>query len=59
MPDDYLAYVEAIDAGAQEVSDWEARFIEDLLKHRPYSLSPKQWAIVRQMAEKYLGETFE
>lgn len=42
-----------------EVSDWEASFIEDMLKHRPRTLSEKQQEVIKRMAEKYLGEVLE
>ena len=52
--DYYLQFLEEIDASACEVSDWEARFLEDMLKHQPYTLSMKQQEIIRRMAKKYL-----
>jgi hypothetical protein len=56
MSDYYLQYLEDIDAGGYEVSDYEAQFLEEMLKHRPQQMSPRQQALVRRMVEKYLGE---
>lgn len=55
MSDYYLQFLEEIDALSCEVSNYEARFIGDLLKHRPQMLSPKQQEIIRRMAKQYLG----
>jgi hypothetical protein len=59
MSDYYLQYLEDIDAGGYEVTDYEAQFLEDMLKHRPQQMSVKQQALVRRMAETYLGEVVE
>ena len=53
--DYYLQFLEEIDASACEVSDWEARFLEDMLKHQPHILSMRQQEIIRRMAKKYLN----
>lgn len=51
----YRQFLQAIDEGDYDVSDWEAEFLENLLaQQRP--LSDKQVAVVRRMAHKYLGE---
>jgi hypothetical protein len=55
----YLDVVEDIDAGGHEVSEWEADFIESMLKHRPRQMSERQQDIVRRMARKYLGEDLD
>lgn len=55
MSDYYLQFLEEIDAGPHEVTDWEARFIDDMLKHRPQQMSPKQQDMIRRMAKQYLG----
>ena len=52
----YLDVLEDIDSGDYDVSEWEAEFIESLLKNRPYRLSERQEAVVQRMALKYLGE---
>ena len=54
--DYYLQYVEAVDECGKDVSDWEATFIESMLKNRPARLSLKQVEIIRVLADKYLGE---
>jgi hypothetical protein len=41
----------------RDVTDWEANFLESLLRQdRP--LSPKQHAVLVRMAEQYLPPTF-
>lgn len=55
MSDYYLQFLEEIDESDAEVSDWEARFLDDMLKHRPQNMSIKQQDIVRRMAKQYLG----
>jgi len=52
--DYYLQFLEEIDDGDYEVSDWEAEFLESMLKRRPQSLSPKQQEIIIRMAKQYL-----
>jgi hypothetical protein len=59
MSDYYLQYLEAIDEGDQEVTAWEAQFIEDMLTQRPQQISEKQQGVIRRMAARYLGETIE
>lgn len=59
MSADFLEVLEDIDAGGYEVTDWEAEFIEDMLKHRPRQLSERQQDVIRRMADKYLGEVLE
>ena len=59
MSDLYLEYLEDIDALGVEVTAYEAKFLDDMLKHRPQQMSPKQQDLVRRMAEKYLGEVVE
>jgi hypothetical protein len=58
MPDreHYLDVLEDLDSGDYDVSGWEAEFIENILKHRPYALSDRQAAVIQRMALKYLGE---
>ena len=47
--------IEAIDQGSCTVTDWEAEFLETLVRYGPSpSLSPKQRAVLTRMAEKYL-----
>lgn len=52
----YLDVLEDIDSGDYDVTEWEADFIESLLKTRPYALSDRQAAVIQRMALKYLGE---
>jgi hypothetical protein len=54
--DYFLQFLETIDAGAHEVSPWEAAFLESLLTQRPAVLSTKQENLIRRMAAKYLRE---
>ena len=54
----YLEILEDIDSGDYDVTEWEAEFIESLLKNRPYALSDRQAAVIQRMALKYLGEEF-
>jgi hypothetical protein len=46
----------ALDQMEQEVTVWEATFLESLL-HQSYPLTPKQYAVLVKMAEKYVAET--
>ena len=47
-----------LDTMAASVTDWEATFLESLLKRREKRpLSPKQQAILVRMAEQYLDAT--
>ena len=55
----YLSYVEALDAAEAEVTDWEADFLESLLRRRPRFLSDRQRAIIDAMAERYLHRSVE
>ena len=55
----YYQFLETIDERAAEVSDTEARFIEDMLKNRPQQISHKQVKWIQDMAMKYLGERVE
>jgi hypothetical protein len=57
MDDDYLHYLEEIDAGNHEVTKWEADFIESMLSKRPQQLSERQKVVIRRMVERYLMET--
>jgi hypothetical protein len=52
----YLQYLEEIDAGAHEVRSREADFLEDMLRTRPASLSPKQVEWIRLLVRRYLHE---
>ena len=52
----YLQYLDEIDAGPYDVSNWEANFLDDLLEQRPAVLSAKQEGIIRRMAKQYLHE---
>ena len=52
----YLDVLEDIDSGDYDVTEWEAEFIESLLKNRPYRLSERQEEVIRRMARTYLGE---
>jgi hypothetical protein len=56
MSDDYLQYIEEIDAGDHDVTKWEADFIESMLSKRPKQLSERQKAVIQRMVEHYLGE---
>lgn len=55
MSDYFLQFLEEIDASAHTVTDYEARFLEDMLKNRPQQMSFKQQEIIRRMAKQYLG----
>jgi hypothetical protein len=57
VDDDYLHYLEEIDAGNHEVTKWEADFIESMLSKRPQQLSERQKAVIRHMIERYIKET--
>lgn len=50
----YLQFLEEIDGGPYDVSNWEADFIESLLEKRPSWLSDGQKNVIRRMAKKYL-----
>ena len=52
----YLQYLDKIDAGPYDVSNWEANFLDNLLEQRPAVLTARQEAIVRRMAKQYLHE---
>ena len=54
--DYYLQYLEEIDTGPYDVSNWEADFLENMLEKRPAYLSAKQEGIIRRMAKQYLHE---
>ena len=52
-----LAILNEIDNGDFEVSDWEADFIQSILrqsKQWTFKLSNKQKAVIERMEEKYL-----
>jgi hypothetical protein len=55
----YLQFLEEIDAGDHDVSEWEANFLNDMLTTRPRFLSAKQQAIVQRMAKRYLHTEVE
>lgn len=52
--DEYMNILRDIDNGNKQVSDWEATFIESILKRNPASLSPKQIDVIIRMKQKYL-----
>lgn len=52
----YMQYIEALDEGNFEVSDWEAGFLESLIENPPRFLTSKQHAILHRMVERYLDE---
>lgn len=54
--DYFLQYLEEIDAGPYDVSDWEADFLGNMLERRPAFLNGKQEGIIRRMAKQYLHE---
>lgn len=52
-----LAILNEIDNGSFEVNDWEATFIQSILKQSKnwnFKLSNKQKAVIERMEEKYL-----
>lgn len=52
-----LAILNEIDNGDFEVSDWEADFIQSILrqsKQWTFKLSDRQKAVIEEMEEKYL-----
>lgn len=51
---DWRALARQIDQGDVEVSDWEARFLETMLRWRG-TPTPKQLQALTQMVEKYLS----
>lgn len=54
MPD-YYALAQQIDAAPEEVSSWEAEFLETILRQGPgAALSPKQHQKLRELGERYL-----
>lgn len=50
----WKALAQQIDAGAYEVSDWEATFLESMLTWRG-PITPTQLRVLTLMVEKYLG----
>lgn len=42
----------ALDTMNQDVTDWEAKFLESVIKQR-YPLTPKQMTVLVKMAEAY------
>jgi hypothetical protein len=54
--DYYLEILREIDRSNIIVTDWEAGFIESLLKRNPARLSDKQIAIINRMKDAYLTE---
>lgn len=54
--DYYMQFVEALDNGPFEVSNWEADFLSSLLERRPKTITEKQLDIIKRMSTKYLGE---
>ena len=53
--DYYLQFLEEIDAGPYEVTQWEADFLETMLTQRPQHISEPRQESVRRMAKKYLN----
>lgn len=52
---DYYALAHQIDTAPVEVSDWEAEFLETILRQGPgASLSPKQHQKLLELGERYL-----
>lgn len=48
--------LQQLDSLEHEVSDWEAQFLDSILRQRR-ALSDKQYAVVVRMAEQYLDPT--
>ena len=46
--------LEELDAIHDPVTDWEADFIESILRHKPRKLTAKQIGVIEKMKEKYL-----
>lgn len=56
---DWFEVAERIDRLAEEgleVTDWEADFLESILRQKGGRLSEKQVRVLRRMREKYLQE---
>lgn len=59
MPD-YYTLAQAIDQTPREVSDWEAGFLDSILRRGPLgcrTLSPKQQAKLCELGDRYLSPT--
>ena len=53
---DYYALAQQIDTAPQEVSSWEAEFLESILRRgSDATLSPKQQQKLRELGERYLS----
>lgn len=59
LNEDYLEVIQDIDTCGREITDWEADFIESMLRNRPTHLSTKQKEIISDLAWKYLQEVIE
>lgn len=55
-PDYYLSILKRINSADVQVSDWEAGFIDSILKRNQISYSLKQVAVIERMKDKYLSE---
>jgi hypothetical protein len=54
---DYLTVLARIAAEVEPLEPWEARFfVENMLDYPPPRLDPHQQALIRWMAQRYLGE---
>ena len=49
---DFIGIARALDQMDLDCTDWEAGFLETVLRQQIHS--PKQQAVLRQMAERYL-----
>ena len=53
----YYSLAQQIDTAPVTVSDWEAEFLESILRRGPGAdLSPKQATKLRELGERYLSD---
>ena len=51
----YRQVLEELDRLSEEVTAWEAEFLDSLLAHPERRLSPKQRAVIEKMQARYLA----
>lgn len=52
--DEAMEILETIDESSQQVSRWEAEFIETMLTEDPPRLTDRRRLVIEEMQEKYL-----